>query len=96
MLNKCLFRVLSLACLLFSLATTLTSAVTIIRQFTGGEQPTNAIGGNLMNVFNAACDKWQLTIQDDHVLVIEFGCAAAVGRLISKVECTLLTNTSLS
>lgn len=78
-LNKRLLRVFSVACLLFSLAATPTCALTIIRQFTGGEQPTNAIGGNLIEVFNAACDMWELAIKDDHVLALEFGWAPVVG-----------------
>ena len=79
MLNKRLFRFFGLAFLLFHLAHTPASALTIIRQFTGGDQPTNAIGGNLIDVFNAACDMWELAIQDDHVLMIEFGWAPVVG-----------------
>lgn len=73
------YRIFSLAFLLCQLAVLPSSALTILRQFTGGEQPTNAVGGNLIDVFNAACDMWELAIQDDHVLVLEFGWGAVDG-----------------
>ncbi|MBP8261661.1 MAG: hypothetical protein KA118_18580 [Verrucomicrobia bacterium] len=65
------------------LAATSSPALTIVRQFAGGEQPTNAIGGNLADVFNAASDMWELAIHDDHVLVLEFGWAPVVGSFSS-------------
>ena len=49
------------------------AAVNIKRNFKGGVAPGNmAGGGNLINVFNAAADWWELAIQDDHTLTINF------------------------
>lgn len=85
MFNKTPITLCSLAFLILLLAATPSPALTIIRQFTGGEQPTNAIDGNLVDVFNAACDMWELAIQDDHVLTLEFGWGPIVGSFAIHV-----------
>ncbi|HTK33502.1 MAG TPA: hypothetical protein VL335_03085 [Candidatus Paceibacterota bacterium] len=63
-----------LIALVFIMLTERAEALTIIRIFTGGTPPTNSIGaGNITNIFNAACDVWELIIQDDYVLTIYYG-----------------------
>jgi hypothetical protein len=57
-----------------------TSSLTIIRDFIGGSPGTNDIGsGNLVAIFNAAADIWELAIQDDHVLTLHYGWAPVGG-----------------
>jgi hypothetical protein len=63
-----------------------TMALEIIRQFDGGTQPTNAIGGNIEAVFNAACDMWELAIQDEHTLTLEYRWAPMAGAFASHVR----------
>jgi len=48
-------------------------AVTIKGKFTGGVAPSNAVGGgNLEDIFQAAADWWELAIQDDLTVNIDF------------------------
>jgi hypothetical protein len=50
------------------------SSTTIIRDFVGGDIPSNGIGsGNLVDIFNAAADIWERTFADPHVLILHFG-----------------------
>ena len=52
------------------------SAVSITRNFTGGAAPGNAAGtGNLVNIFNAAADVWELALPDPHAVTINFSWA---------------------
>jgi len=52
-------------------------SVTIKGNFTGGVVPNNAVGGgNLVDIFRAAADWWELAIQDDLTLNINFEWAA--------------------
>lgn len=47
-------------------------AVTIKGNFKGGVAPSNAVGGgNLMDIFQAAADWWELAIQDDLTVNID-------------------------
>lgn len=49
-------------------------SLTIIRDFVGGTPPTNSIGtGNLTNIFNAACDVWEVAILDKHTVTVHYG-----------------------
>lgn len=67
--------IMKLLTLIYLLALSQVSALTIIRTFTGGDTPTNTIGaGNLPDIFNAAADVWELCYpHDDHVLHLEYG-----------------------
>ncbi len=57
-------------------------SLTIVRDFTGGTPPPDAIGGgNLEQVFNAAADQWERVILDPHVLTLRFGWAAVGGGI---------------
>jgi len=48
-------------------------ALTIIRDFIGGTPPTNSIGGgNLPDIFNAACDYWEARIKDNFTLTLHY------------------------
>ncbi len=52
-------------------------SVTIKGNFTGGVVPNNTVGeGNLVDIFRAAADWWERTIQDDFTLNIDFGWAS--------------------
>ncbi len=56
------------------------AALTIIRDFIGGAPGTNDIGsGNVVDIFNAAADIWELAIRDRHVLTLHFGWAPVGG-----------------
>ena len=49
------------------------SALTIIRDFLGGSPGTNSTGsGNLTNIFNTACDVWELAIRDTFTLTLHY------------------------
>lgn len=49
-------------------------SLTIIRDYFEGTPPTNSVGqGNLVDIFNAACDVWELAIRDDAVVTLHFG-----------------------
>ncbi len=53
-----------------------TSALTIVRNFDGSVAPTNtAGGGNLVDLFDAAADWWELAILDDFTLALNFSWA---------------------
>jgi hypothetical protein len=57
-------------------------ALTIVRDFTGGTPPPDAIGGgDLQGVFNAAADHWERVVLDPHVLTLRFGWAAVGGGI---------------
>lgn len=69
-----------LAAMLLTVAVLLTtgphaSAVTIVRDFTGGPAPgeNERGGGNLVTVFNAAADIWQSLILEPWTLTIHYG-----------------------
>lgn len=48
--------------------------------FTGGTAPGNAVGGgNLIDIFNAAADWWEMAIQDDFELTLNFSWAPLGG-----------------
>jgi hypothetical protein len=72
------------------------SALTITRNYieagqtfpeyggTAGAAPTNSGGaGNLIDAFNAACDWWELAIQDDHALEIDYGWGPLSGSTLA-------------
>jgi hypothetical protein len=49
-------------------------ALTILRHFTGGAPPPNqAGGGNLAAIFDAAADRWEMAIRDQHTVLLHFG-----------------------
>jgi hypothetical protein len=56
-------------------------SLTIVRNFTGGVPPTNSIGnGNLIDIFNAACDVWEMTFpNNNHVLTLNYEWAPVGG-----------------
>ena len=71
------------------------SALTIVRDFisdgnlfptigvTAGSAPGNAAGGgNLVGVFDAAADWWEMAILDPHTVTIHFGWAALGGSTL--------------
>lgn len=50
------------------------SALTIERDFIGGEVAPNIYGaGNIQDVFNAAADAWEKAIPDEHMLTLQYG-----------------------
>lgn len=52
------------------------SGLTIIRDFTGGEQGHSDSGtGNLQEIFNTAADIWESAIRDEHVVTLHYGWA---------------------
>ena len=52
------------------------AALTIVRDFIGGEQGHSDTGtGNLHDIFNAAADIWESIILDDHVVTLHYGWA---------------------
>ena len=66
--------ILLLAVLVFLMGNEPAWSLTIIRNFTGGTPPSNSTGtGNLTNIFNAACDVWELAIRDDHIITLDYG-----------------------
>ena len=50
--------------------------------------PTLAGGGNLIDVFNAAADSWELAILDDRTLNIDFGWADLAGPTLGVIPFT--------
>lgn len=72
--------IITLATLLLTVWVSDASALTIIRNYMGGNpQPTAIGGGNLVDIFNAAADQWEQAIHDDHVLVLNYGWAPIGG-----------------
>jgi hypothetical protein len=70
------WRVAALASVaLLSGAWTGASALTIVRHFIDSGPPAQNVagGGNLIDLFNAAADRWELAIRDDHTVVLHFG-----------------------
>jgi hypothetical protein len=56
------------------------SALTIVRDFIGGEQRHSDTGtGNLHDIFNAAADIWESIILDGHVVTLHYGWASNGG-----------------
>ena len=56
------------------------SSLTIIRDYFGGSPAINAVGGgNLVDIFNAAADYWELAILDSHVITLHYGWAPITG-----------------
>ncbi len=56
------------------------SALTIVRNFSGGAAPGNAAGGgNLRDIFNTAADWWEEAILDSHIVAIDFSWAPLGG-----------------
>ena len=57
------------------------SALTIIRDFIGGTPPTNSLGaGTLTNIFNEACDVWELAYPNVNLtLTLHYGWAPVGG-----------------
>jgi hypothetical protein len=65
-----------IVCLAGVLAISDVSALTIERDFIGGTPQPNAIGGgNLVDIFNAAADRWELAIRDPFTVTFHFGWA---------------------
>jgi hypothetical protein len=66
---------LALVSLLVLGATADAFPLTIIRHFvnSGAPAPNMVGGGNLVDIFNAAADRWELAIRDEHVVVLHFG-----------------------
>lgn len=55
-------------------------ALTIIREFIGGDPQPIAVGeGNLIDIFNEAADQWERAILDPHVVTLRFGWAPVGG-----------------
>lgn len=54
-------------------------SLTIIRDFTGGNAPTNKMvgQGSLETIFDLACKVWETAIRDDHVVTLRFGWGEA-------------------
>lgn len=56
------------------------SALTLVREFIGGEPQPVAVGeGNLVDIFNEAADQWERAILDPHVVTLRFGWAPVGG-----------------
>lgn len=50
------------------------SALAIIRDYIGGTSCSSCVGGgNLVDIFNAAADMWELAILDEHELTLHYG-----------------------
>ncbi len=59
--------------------------LTIIRNFVGGTPPaTSHGGGNLVDIFNAAADWWEVAILDAHVLTISYRWDVLTGDTIGN------------
>lgn len=69
-----------LAIVLWGPAVDEVSALSIVREFIGGEpQPIAIGGGNLVDIFNEAADQWERAIIDPHVVTLHFGWAPVGG-----------------
>jgi hypothetical protein len=56
------------------------SALTIERDFIGGTpQPNSLGGGNVVDIFNAAADRWELAIRDPFTVTFHYGWAPVGG-----------------
>lgn len=56
------------------------SSLTIVRDFIGGSPGTMDSGsGDIVGIFNAAADIWELAIRDEHVLTLHYGWAPVGG-----------------
>ena len=59
-------------------------ALTIVRNFTGGNPPPRTVGeGNLVDIFNAAADLWEEAILDDHTLTIDYRWSPRSGNILA-------------
>ncbi len=61
------------------------SALTIVRNFTGGTANANAVGGGtLQDVFDAAADWWEMAILDTHTVTINFSWGSLGGGTLGQ------------
>jgi hypothetical protein len=61
------------------------SALTIVRNFTGGTaSTTTAGGGSLTAIFNAAADMWEAAIGDTHTVTISYGWSTLGGGTLAQ------------
>lgn len=59
-------------------------ALTIRRNFVGGNPAPRAVGGgNIVDVFNAAADYWEAAIQDDYTLTLNYAWETLVDRSLA-------------
>lgn len=59
-------------------------ALTIVRNFTGGSAPGNAVGaGTLQSVFNAAADCWEHAILDSHTVTLSYSWGGQSGSTLA-------------
>ena len=74
-----------LGCTLFAVsATSPAQALTIRRNFIGGNPAPRAVGGgNIVDVFNAAADYWEAAIQDDYTLTLNYAWEALSDRSLA-------------
>lgn len=60
-------------------------ALTIVRNFIGGNPAPEAFGGgNIVDVFNAAADTWEAAIQDDYTLTLDYAWEARRDRSLAS------------
>jgi hypothetical protein len=58
-------------------------AVSLIRNFTGGDEPPNvAGGGNIIDIFDAAADLWEEAILDEHTVTIDYSWSPRSGNTL--------------
>jgi len=83
--QRCGFTASLLSCTVIALtAATPAQALTIVRNFIGGNPaPQTAGGGNLIDIFNAAADYWEAAIQDDYQLTLNYAWAARSGNILA-------------
>lgn len=59
--------------------------LTIVRNFTGGTAPTNtAGGGDLVTIFNRACDWWEIVLKDTHTVTLNYGWGPRGGSILAS------------
>ncbi|MEO0869860.1 MAG: hypothetical protein AAFY17_15760, partial [Cyanobacteria bacterium J06642_11] len=61
-------------------------ALTIVRNYVGGDPGDVAGGGDLETVFNAAADLWEEAILNDHTLTINYGWAPRSGNTLANIS----------
>lgn len=74
-----------LGCMLLTIgAVTPAQALTIRRNFIGGNPAPKAVGGgNIVDIFNAAADYWEAAIQDDYTLTLNYAWEALSDRSLA-------------